>query len=68
MEKNMKTEEPQEKAQACGSAVERLVGFPKLRLRICFDLDLDSLLSRFKSNPTQTIPLSVSCGVEKLRK
>ena len=46
--------------------VERLVVLPKLRFRICFDLDLNSLLSKFKSNPTLAKAIKIGCTVEKL--
>lgn len=48
--------------------VERIVGLPTLRLRLCFDLDLNSLLSKFKRNSAQGVPIKVNCFVETLSK
>jgi len=54
-------------ATSCGSTA--MTGcMPVLRFRISFDLDLNVILGKFKKNSTQTIPLSLSCGVEKLSK
>jgi len=39
---------------------------PVLRFRLNFDLDLNAVLSKFNKNGTQTVPLSVKCGVERL--
>jgi len=68
MSEDKNIEQPPKESMCLPVGVERLVVLPKLRLRINFDIDLDSLLSMFNRNSTQTIPLSVSCGVEKLSK